>query len=94
MADIGKRIVTCTKNMLQEPHKFEIDIIHANTDEDDHTTCHKCELGRLDQYEKSILVGVMVNKPKKYNLHTYYCNNCDYCRIDDDDTRAMRRFLK
>ena len=89
----GEIITSSLVHIMQQPHKSEFDLIREATDEDGHTSCIKCEIGRLDDYEKPVLVGLGFSKPKSYKLHTYFCNNCPYIHIDDNDTKSIRKFL-
>lgn len=87
------KIVTTTAHAMQQPYKSEFDRIKENTDENGDILCIDCESGHLEDYEKPILVSVGFTPPKSYKLQTYYCNNCDYYHIDDNDTTSIRKFL-
>lgn len=90
---MAKILTESLVHMMQQPHKYEIDLIHENTDEDGHTSCIKCEIGRLDDCEKPILVSLGFTEPKTYKFQTYFCNNCDYYHIDGKDARKIRKYL-
>lgn len=85
-----------TRSLVKTPlvvNKFEIDLIHENTDENGDILCIKCESGWLHDYEKPITVGLGFSKPKSYKLQTYYCTECEYIHIDDNHTKQIRKFL-
>lgn len=90
---MAKLITESLIHIMQQPHKYEIDLIHENTDENGDILCISCESGRLHDYEKPITVGLGFSKPKSYKLQTYFCDNCEYYHIDDDDTKSIRKYL-
>ena len=89
----GEIITSSLVHIMQQPHKYEIDLIHENTDEEGHIKCIKCESDYLKEEEREIPVSVGFNKPSKYKLQSYFCDNCDYFHIDDDDTKDIRKYL-
>jgi Zn finger protein HypA/HybF involved in hydrogenase expression len=83
-----------TRSLVKAPQaivKYEIDLIHENTDAEGNIICHSCESGYLDSYEKLIRVSVGFSTSFEYKLHSYFCDNCHYYHIDDDDTANTRK---
>lgn len=94
MSDVGAKLVHNSRaELMQQPPKYEIDLIHENTDENGDILCIDCGSGWLNDYEKPILVSVGFSEPKEYKLQTYYCDNCDYYHIDSNATKEIRKFL-
>lgn len=89
----GKIVTSGITHIMQQPPKYEIDLIKENTDKNGVISCIRCEEGELKDCKKPVLVSIGFTTPKSYKLQTYFCNNCEYYHIDDDDTRNIRKFL-
>lgn len=90
---MAKLVYQSNVHIMQQPRKTEFDLIRENTDENGDILCIKCESDYLKDYEKPILVSTGFTTPSEYKLHTYFCDNCDYYHIDDEDTNKIRKFL-
>jgi hypothetical protein len=90
---MAKLLTESLVHVMQQPYKSEFERIKENTDENGDILCIDCESGHLEDYEKPTLVSVGFTKPKEYKLQTYFCNNCEYYHIDDNDTANIRKFL-
>ena len=89
----GRIVTSGISHIMQQPPKFEADIIKDNTNKNGVISCHKCDSGNLTNIKKPIRVSLGFKSPTNYDISTLFCSNCDYIYLEDQEVADIRKYL-